>query len=110
MAIITQHPLVTPARIAELIEVAKKIDREEKDQIIAKGRAVFARHERIKATIARLKAARQAQQMTLEQVAAKSGIGKANLSRLENDQDPNPTIDTLLRVADAVGYDLLPTS
>ncbi len=106
MAKLNQHPKITPERIAELSDLAKKIDREEKSAIVATGQAHFARHDRIKAAIGRLKAARVKKQMTLEQVAERSGIGKANLSRLENDESPNPTMDTLLRVSDAVGYEL----
>jgi transcriptional regulator with XRE-family HTH domain len=53
--------------------------------------------------IAALKAARQAQGLSLAEVGEKSGIGKANLSRLENDSSPNPTWDTITRYADSVG-------
>jgi len=101
------HPKITTEKLAEIRELRKKIDHEEKDQIIAKGKAAFARHERIKKTIARLKAARIAKQLTLEQVSERTGIGKANLSRLENEDSPNPTIDTVLRIADAVGFEVL---
>ena len=105
------HPKITGEKLAEIRELRKKIDHEEKDQIIAKGRAAFARHDRIqqtiKKTIARLKAARIAKHLTLEQVSERSGIGKANLSRLENDNSPNPTIETVLRISEAVGYEVL---
>jgi DNA-binding phage protein len=101
------HPKITPEKLAEIRELRKKIDRDEKDRIIAKGKAAFARHERIKKTIARLKEARIAKQLTLEQVSERSGIGKANLSRLENEDSPNPTIDTVLRIADAIGFEVL---
>lgn len=50
-----------------------------------------------------LKAERQRLGLSLSEIGERSGIGKANLSRLENDQDPNPTMDTLLRYADALG-------
>ena len=33
-------------------------------------------------------------------------IDKANLCRLETDLDPNPTLDTLLRYAEAVGVEM----
>ena len=105
------HPKITAEKLAEMRELRKKIDIEEKDQIIAKGKIAFARHERIQQTInqtiARLKAARIAKQLTLEQVSERSGIGKANLSRLENDGSPNPTIETLLRISEAIGCEVL---
>ena len=56
--------------------------------------------------IAALKAARQSQGLSLAEVGEKSGIGKANLSRLENDAAPNPTWDTITRYADSVGRKL----
>jgi DNA-binding XRE family transcriptional regulator len=100
------HPKMTPQRIAELAELAKKIDREEDESIKAKGRAIFRRHEMMQKVIAGLKAARQAQGLSLAEVGEKSGIGKANLSRLENDASPNPTWDTIARYAESVGRKL----
>jgi transcriptional regulator with XRE-family HTH domain len=41
--------------------------------------------------------------LSLAEFGERSGIGKANVSRLENDQDPSPTMDTLLRYAAALG-------
>ncbi len=100
------HAKMTPRRIAELSRLARKIDRDEIDAIKLKGRAVFARHEMMQSVIVALKAARQAQGLSLAQVGEKSGIGKANLSRLENDASPNPTWDTITRYAESVGRKL----
>lgn len=100
------HPKLTPQRIAELSSMANKIDREEGDAIRSKGRAVFARHEAMAKVIAALKAARESQSLSLSEVGERSGIGKANLSRLENDTSPNPTWDTLSRYAESVGRKL----
>jgi transcriptional regulator with XRE-family HTH domain len=41
------------------------------------------------------------------EIGARAGIDKSNLSRLENNVDPNPTIDTLSRYATAVGKEML---
>jgi DNA-binding Xre family transcriptional regulator len=107
MAKLTTHPKLTPERIAELSALAEKIDREEKDEIIAMGREVFARRDRIRQVIANMKAAREAKGLSLDDVAARTGIDKPNLSRLENFRVPAPRLDTLLKIADAVGYKLL---
>ena len=53
-----------------------------------------------------LKKSRQAAGLSLAAVAARSGIDKAALSRLENGLQTNPTIDTLMRYAVAVGKQL----
>jgi DNA-binding phage protein len=103
---ISGHPKITPERLEQLGVARKQVDRE-KDQIVAKGREVFARYSRIKAMIAMLNSLREQQHMTLEQLAERTGIGKANLSRLFTAKEPNPTIDTLLRVSDAVGHALI---
>jgi transcriptional regulator with XRE-family HTH domain len=51
---------------------------------------------------AELRKAREAAGLTQEQVAASARIDRAHLSLLENDRK-SPTVDTLLRIADAVG-------
>lgn len=53
-----------------------------------------------------LKRERESRGLTLTEVAERSGIDKANLSRLENDPQPNPTLDTLSRIAQAIGVKL----
>ena len=97
------HPALTPQRVAELSELARKIDREERGEIEAMGRAILLQRKAIRDLLAALKAARLGRGLSLADVGERSGIGKANLSRLENDPTPNPTMDTLLRYADAIG-------
>ncbi len=53
--------------------------------------------------IADLRRVREAQGLSLTDVAERSGIDKAALSRLENGQQPNPTVNTLARYAHAIG-------
>lgn len=54
---------------------------------------------------ATLKAQRQAQHLTIQDVAALSGISRGMLSRIENDQ-AMPSLDTLQRVSRALGISL----
>jgi DNA-binding XRE family transcriptional regulator len=100
------HPKLTSRRIKALSRLAKKIDREERESIKARGRAMFSHHEAMQKVIAALKAARQARRLSLAEVGERSGIGKANVSRLENDRSPNPTWDTIRRYAESVGRKL----
>src|SRR5262245_20161815 len=53
--------------------------------------------------LADLRRTRQVRKLTLEQVAEKAGMDKATLSRLETGKQPNPTVDSLFRVASALG-------
>ena len=50
-----------------------------------------------------LKRERETRGLSLADVAGRSGIDKAALSRLENGQQPNPTVSTLARYAWALG-------
>ena len=100
------HAALTPQRIAELSDLAGKIDREEAEQIKSDARAILLRHATVKKLIRAVKQARLAKGLSLGEVGEESGIDKANLCRLENDLDPNPTIDTLLRYAGAVGVEV----
>lgn len=103
----TPSPKLSARKLAEIRDLRKKIDAEEKDEIIAIGKQNLKRHERVRRVIASLKEARRASGMTLDQMAQVTGIAKPNLSRLENDPVPNPTLDTVLKIADAVGCDVL---
>lgn len=79
----------------------------EKDEILAAARKHKRRHEEslaeLRSAFRLLKAARQKQGLSLADIRDRSGIGRAALSRLENEIDPNPTVATLSRYAQAVG-------
>lgn len=85
---------------------AERIDQDEANAIRAKGRAVKHRHDRLRDAVRVLRAERERLGLSLAEVGERSGIGKANLSRLENDPDPNPTLDTIMRYAEALGRDI----
>ena len=85
----------------------------EKPRLTELGRQIRRRHEarqaRLKQAVAELKAAREQLGLSLAEVGERTGIGKSNLSRLEKAPDPNPTIDTLNRYAEAVGKEIVIT-
>lgn len=82
----------------------------EAPEVIARAKAHFARKDAILAplrmAIAELKANREQQGLSLSDVQARSGIDKATLSKLENDLQGNPTISTLIRVAEALDREI----
>src|SRR6266478_4046571 len=86
--------------VRELKQLAERIDRDESTAIKRRGQAIRSRHEALRNIVQSLKAERQRLGLSLADVGERSGIGKANLSRLENELDANPTIDTLMRYAD----------
>jgi DNA-binding XRE family transcriptional regulator len=59
------------------------------------------------AALVEMKKAREAAGLSLADVAERSGIDKAALSRLENGVHDNPTVDTLMRYAAAIGKKLV---
>lgn len=84
----------------------KAIEQQELPELMAKGRRVQRRHDLLIHAVAALKAERQAQGVSLGQLEKRTGISKSVLSRLENDPNPNPTVTTLLRIAEALGRQL----
>jgi len=61
----------------------------------------------LKCAVKTLKQERQRQGLSLADMNARSGIDRSTLSRLENDDDPNVTMNTLMRYAQAVGKTVL---
>jgi transcriptional regulator with XRE-family HTH domain len=54
-----------------------------------------------------LKAAREEKGLSLSDLTELTGMDRSALSKLESGQRPNPTIETLVRYADAVGKRLV---
>jgi DNA-binding Xre family transcriptional regulator len=61
----------------------------------------------LKHVLKTLKEERQRRGLSLADVNARSGIDRGTLSKLENDEDPNVTMNTLLRYAQAIGKTVL---
>ena len=97
---------VSEAKQHELSAVARQVDQEEKEAILAQGRAIKRHHDRLRAVFTELQAERKRQHMSLAAVAEISGIDKARLSRLENASHPNVTIDTIERYAKALNKEI----
>ncbi len=78
----------------------------ERDEIAARGRRLLDEHEAmISAVLADLRQAKEEQQLSLNDLQARTGMDRAQLSRLfsESAVSSNPTIQTLERVAAAFG-------
>jgi len=86
-------------------EIIKDVE-QKKDSIAARGRAVVAMHDRLQETLQTLKAKRQERGLSLTDLQRLSGIDRARLSRLESNPHANPTIETLARIAVALGVEI----
>lgn len=75
----------------------------------AKGRLALLKKEGtpIRQVLARLREERERQGLSLADINERTGIDRAALSRLENNEDANPTLTTLERYAEAVGRQMV---
>ena len=61
----------------------------------------------IQQAVAMLKSEREHQGMSLADISSKTGISKSAISKLENNHEANPTINTLVKYAEALRMELL---
>ncbi len=101
---------LTPEEKQRWQQAREEADRE-REGILADGRRLKAVHNRVQVAVRDafrlLKAERQSLGLSLSDVEKKTGIGRAALSRLENETEPNPTVVTLTRYAEALGKQLV---
>jgi len=79
---------------------------QERANLNARARAKKHQLVELRHAIVLLKQEREAIGLSLTDVAQRSGIDKSRLSKLENDLCPNPTLETLTRIAQALGVTL----
>lgn len=87
-----------------------------REQVAAELPELAARHhermaarDQLAALLDQLKAAREEQGLSLSDLTERTGMDRSALSKLETGQRPNPTFDTLVRYAEAVGKQLVLT-
>ena len=101
--------VLTPEQRKIIDEIRLRAEAE-KPEMMAEGRRVRAAEElvsvRLLAAMSILKAVRKSLGVTLDEVALRTGMTKPYLSKLENDGEANVTINTLYRIADALGHEL----
>ncbi len=78
-------------------------------ELVARHHERMATREQLDHVFEQLKCARQDKGLSLADLTRLSGMDRSALSKLETGQRPNPTIETLMRYADAVGKRLVLT-
>jgi len=102
----------TPAEQRELDEIRERFQRERPslDDLLATGEAheavAHGEYLDLRTMLVALKKHRQAQGLSLADVANRSGMDRSAISRLENGVYVNPTVDTLYRYAEALGTEI----
>jgi len=97
---------LTPEEAAKYKAVREEVDRE-LPQLIERHDQRMAALDQLQELLAQLKAAREAKGLSLADMTELTGMDSSALSKLETGQRANPTVETLVRYADAVGKRLV---
>jgi len=99
------------AKQSEVKRIREQILRDEKAEITARAREIFAEVDAAQIELARtaelLRKEREAQNLSLADMQNRTGISRSALCRLENLTDSNPTVRTLEKLARALGKRLI---
>ena len=72
-------------------------------ELVTRHHERMATLDQLQELLTQLKAAREAKGLSLADLTALTGMDRSALSKLENGQRANPTVETLVRYAEAVG-------
>lgn len=103
---ITRDRRLTPEEAAKYKAIREQVA-EELPDLIARHEARMGTLDQLPELVQQLRAAREAQGLTLADLTERTGMDRSALSKLETGQRPNPTIETLVRYAAAVGKRLV---
>jgi DNA-binding XRE family transcriptional regulator len=103
---ISRNRRLTPAEAAKYQAIREQVA-EELPDLIARHQERLASLDQLEKLFTELKAAREAKGLSLADVTDLTGMDRSALSKLETGQRANPTVDTLVRYAEAVGKRLI---
>lgn len=99
----------TPEQESKLRELRRQLD-EEKPELIAEAKSKLAVSQHNQARLAEifcaLKAEREKRGWSLAEMTQRTGMAREVIHRLENLTTPNPTINTIQRYAEALGFEV----
>jgi DNA-binding XRE family transcriptional regulator len=93
---------LTPEEAAKYEAIRAQVA-EEMPDLIARHHERMATLDQLQELLAQLKAAREAKGLSLADLTELTGMDRSALSKLETGQRANPTVETLVRYAEAVG-------
>ncbi len=103
---ITRNRRLTPEEAAKYRAIREQVANELPD-LIARHHERMASLDQLEKLFTQLKAAREAKGLSLADVTELTGMDRSALSKLETGQRANPTVETLVRYAEAVGKRLV---
>ena len=98
---ITRDGRLSTEEAAKYRKMREQIE-QELPELVSRHHDRVAAREQLQGVLQELKAAREARGLSLADVTRLTGMDRSAVSKLENGQRPNPTIDTLIRYAEAV--------
>jgi DNA-binding XRE family transcriptional regulator len=103
---ITRDRRLTPEEAEKYREVREQVAVELPDLIVRHHQRTAAL-DQLDELLKQLKAAREERGLSLADLTDLTGMDRSALSKLETGQRPNPTVETLVRYAEAVGKRLV---
>ncbi|MCI0333072.1 MAG: helix-turn-helix transcriptional regulator [Planctomycetes bacterium] len=103
---ITRNRRLTPEEAAKYKAIREQVAGELPD-LIARHHERMASLDQLEKLFTQLKAAREAKGLSLADITEITGMDRSALSKLETGQRANPTVETLVRYAEAVGKRLV---
>jgi DNA-binding XRE family transcriptional regulator len=103
---IVRNRKLTPEEAAKYRAIREQVA-EELPDLIARHHERMAVLDQLQELLTQLKAAREAKGLSLADLTELTGMDRSALSKLETGQRANPTIETLVRYAEAVGKRLV---
>jgi DNA-binding XRE family transcriptional regulator len=103
---ITRNRRLTPEEAAKYREVRVQVA-EELPELISRHDERLIALDQLAELVQQLKAAREEKGLSLADLTRLTGMDSSALSKLETGQRLNPTVETLVRYADAVGKRLV---
>ena len=97
---------LTPEEAAKYKAIREQIEQELPD-LIARHQERMTALDQLDGLLKQLRAAREEQGLSLAELTRLTGMDRSALSKLETGQRPNPTVETLVRYAEAVGKRLV---
>jgi DNA-binding XRE family transcriptional regulator len=105
---VTRSRRLTPEEGAKYNSIRQQVA-EELPDLITRHHERTATPDQLQNLLGELKAAREAKGLSLSDLTELTGMDRSALSKLETGQRANPTVETLVRYAEAVGKRLVVT-
>lgn len=103
---IIRNRRLTPEESAKYQEVREKVAGEF-PELIARHHERVSALDQLDELLKQLKAAREERGLSLSDLTDLTGMDRSAISKLETGRRPNPTVETLVRYAEAVGKHLV---